>query len=129
VKVNGFDNGHQGTVLNLDSSNGILVQMGSKSMYFDPELVTVMARSLRDRNGNFINVEFEVGDKVKYTYPNPPANPDDEQPIRYGEITGFVSEKRVNVRWIGSDKDKVERLSRLKWVPAIPGWFNRFYGD
>jgi len=127
VKVQGYENGQQATVIKTDPNRGILVQMGAKSMYVNPDAVQLMCRSLYDENGNKVDLKLEIGDKVKYTYPNPPADPEEEQPLRYGEVVGYITEKRVLVRWVGSDEDKAERVSRLKWVAQVPEWYVRYY--
>jgi ribosomal protein L24 len=128
VKVQGYDNGRQGSVIRVQSEDDILVQIGHNSIHVSQDMITVMSRSIQDNNGKRLEVKFHIGDKVRYTYPNPPANPEDEQQIRYGEITGFVSEKRVNVRWVGAGEDSIERVSRLKWIPMIPAWFVKMNG-
>lgn len=121
VRIEGYEGGREGTVINVRPNDDVLIQMGSKTMVVGPDSVTVMARSLVDENQKRNELKLQVGDKVKYTYPNPPANPEDEQPVRFGEIVDFVSDKRCMVLWVDTTEPKVERLSRLKWVPMIPG--------
>ena len=128
VRVKGYEGGHEATVINLKSNNEVLVQMGTKVMTFSSDMVIIMSRSLHDQHGNMRQLSLQVGDNVKYTYPNLPANPEDSQPIRYGEIIDFISEKRVLVRWIGASEDKIERIGRLKWIPVIPGWYSKLHG-
>ena len=97
--------------------------MGPKTLLVSSDMITVTGHALQDRDGNVVDVNLEVGDKIRYTYPNPPADPEEEQPVRYGEIVDFISEKRVSVRWFGTDEEKAERISRIKWVPMIPAWY------
>jgi hypothetical protein len=128
VKVSGYDNGREATIVDIKSDEEVLVQMGTKTLHVNPNTITVMSRALQDRDGNCIELGLSVGDKVRYTYPNPPADVEKEQLIKYGEIVSFVSKKLVNVRWVGQDVDKTERIARLKWVPVIPVWFIKSQG-
>lgn len=127
VRVEGIGNGREGTVMKPRTERGAMVHMGTHSIYVSPDSLTIISRARWDEQNNPVEPDLQIGDKVRYTYPNPPADLTHKQPVRYGEVTGFVSEKRVNVRWVGASTDKVERLSRLKWVPMIPGWFLNGY--
>ena len=131
VHVNGYENGYEATVINPESEDRILVQMGAKTLYFKDDDLTVVARTIHDKDGNrFHDNGLLIGDNVKYIYPNPPSDPiKHKQPIRYGIITRHVSDKRLAVHWVGMNTDKIERIGRLKWVPKIPEWFIRFSYD
>jgi hypothetical protein len=128
VKVKGYDQGRQATVLEVNEDNEVRLQMGTKVFRIGADKVSIMCRSNKDRYGNELELKLNVGDKVKYIYFDPPADPEQERPIRYGEITKILSEKRVNVLWANSGIDKAERISRLKWVPDIPLWFQKQIG-
>ena len=128
VKVNGYDLGQQGTVIQNISNNKMLIQMGTKTMQVNEDEVTVMSRSFQDRNGFKRQLTLSVGDNVKYTYPNSSATSLGEHPVRYGKVVDIVSQNRVSVRWVGENEDSIERISRLKWIPMIPAWYQKYYG-
>ena len=131
VKVNGYNNGRQATVLRVESPNDIVVKMGIQSLHVPLSMLAVVSRNRHDENGKVKNPQLQVGDRVKYTYPDTVSDiaMDAEaaykkRPVRYGVITEIISQKRVAVIWDGSDTEKAERISRLKWVPNIPQWFS-----
>lgn len=129
VKIGGMGNGRSGEVVKIDEDGSLNVMMGTYRMCVTKDQVTIIARSRWDRDGNRIEPKLEIGDSVQYTYPNPSVDNDNEQAVRYGNIVEFISDKRVNILWYGSDTPKAERISRIKWVPMIPGSFIREYNS
>ena len=127
VKIKGHGGGREATVINVKGNNDVVIQMGTQSFTVSSDMVTVMSRSHIDQNGKVMEYKLQEGDSVKLAYPRPPADPDTRQPVKYGELIKFISEKRALVRWVGASEDKIERVSRLKWVPIIPAWFARLH--
>lgn len=118
VRVEGYTNGRQGTILNTRDEGDIVVQMGTATILTRAENILVVSRSNRDDSNNLITPELKVGDKVKWVWLS--FSPENVE--KYGEIVSFVSEKRVMVKWVGSDTERVERLSRLKWISNYPAF-------
>jgi hypothetical protein len=124
VKVDGYDNGRQGTVIRQNDDSSYLIQMGSKTINATQEMITLARRCMENQDGSERDLSLQVGDSVTYTFPNPSTNADGSL-TRYGTVVSIVSKSRVMVQWLGEDEPSDERINRVKWVPMIPAWFKK----
>ena len=131
VKVNGYNNGRQATVLRVESPVDIVVKMGHKSMHVPMSMLAVVSRNRHDELGRVVTPKINIGDRVKYVHVKTNVDyaldndtPTRRYPNRYGFVTGIINHKRVNVLWEGKEIEKSENLSNIKWVPNGPNWFN-----
>lgn len=120
VRVEGYPKEQQGTVLALKEDKKVTVQIGTAVIMTRAENILVLSRNNKDDGGHLIEPKLEIGDKVKWIW----LNPNPEYPNAWGEVVGFVSEKRALVKWVGKDEPRVERISRLKWIPFYPIYIN-----
>ena len=131
VKVNGYNNGRQATVLRIESPNDVVVKMGVQSLHVPLSMLAVVSRNRHDEGGKVRNPKLKVGDRVKYVHVEKDMDPAMEhdvvykkRPVRYGVITSMISQKRAAVLWDDKDTEKSESLNKLKWMPNVPQWFN-----